>query len=229
MCSRLVRIRSTCGQAFIELTIVLPIMLILGFGAVEFGNAFRSTFVLTHVTREAGSLASRQPGTKGTTTWANSLNSDLLAVINSATPVINNSGSGATGPNQYNLIYSQIEWNTSLPACDYNLDNTLGLGCLGTIAGVPDRYRIRRSNSGWAGSVTWTYGSLGSASKIGNNAECACKKLPEVKQLSTQGLTLHVIELYYNYAPLKLTTLQNFLGNSILGILYRRSVFMDRV
>jgi len=95
--------------------------------------------------------------------------------------------------------------------------------------GQPDNYRIRRSNTGWTGNVTWQYGSLSWNSNLGNDGECAYLLLPEVKNLSAQGLVLHVIEVFYDYAPSKLTPVEGFIGALAPGIFYRKTVFMDVV
>jgi TadE-like protein len=210
-------IRSNRGQSLIELTFIIPILIALGFGVIEASNMINSYLVLTHLTREASNLASREQGIKGTTQWAAKVNADLNTVITKAAPVINLGGSGPKGPNQFRVYYSMIEWDVGPGPC--------GGGPIGS--GAPDNYRIRRSNTGWTGSVTWAYGALGQSSQIGADGDCAYVALPEVKNLTTQGLTLHVVEVFYDYAPSKLTPIQNFVAAFTTGIFYRRSVFMD--
>lgn len=207
--------RSSRAQALVELTLTLPLLIILGLGVIEFSNMVNAYLVLTHLTREAANLVSREPGKKGTLTWADSINADLDTVINSASPVLNTTGTGPTGPSQWRVIYSMIEYT--------------GSACPGDPlpSGESDNYRIRRSNSGWDGSVDWEDGELSEPSKIGENGDCASAKLPEVKQLSTKGLTLHVVEVFYDYAPSKLTPVQNFIGTFVPSIFYTRTVFMD--
>jgi hypothetical protein len=144
--------------------------------------------------------------------WATEINDALDTVISNAAPVIKTTG---TGPNQWKFIYSMIEWNAAT-SCGFLSDGV-----------TPDRYRIRRSNSGWAGSVDWEDGSLLQLSNIGEDGECASIKLPEVKQLSAINLTLHVVEVLYDYAPSQLTPAQNFIGALVPGIFYRKTVFTD--
>lgn len=219
---------STQASALIELAVILPVVLMLAFGAYEFGHAINSSVVLSHLTREAGNVLSREPTTIGSTTWATAINGNLVTVIDAAIPVVNRSGSGPTGPQQFNVIYSLVEWRADLPVCDRNLNITLPMSCLGNIAnGSQDRYRVRRSNTGWAGSVTWTYGSLGRTSRMGADGTCACAKLPQIKQLTTQGLYLHIVETFYDFSAVRLTPLHRFIGDTILGELYRRSVYMQ--
>jgi Flp pilus assembly protein TadG len=200
------------------MTFIIPILIGLGFGVIEVTNMINSYLVLTHLTREAVNLTSRESGIKGSSAWATDINTDLSTVIGQASPVINPGGTGSTGPNQYKIYYSMVEWRTDLSTCGANLAN-----------GQPDRYRIRRSNTGagWTGSVTWQYGSLSQSSRIGNDGDCAYLALPEVKNLSTQGLYLHVMEVFYDYGASRLTPAQAFITALTPGLFYRRSVFMD--
>jgi Flp pilus assembly protein TadG len=211
-------IRSTRAQALVELTLMIPMLIALGLGVVEVGNMINSYLVMTHLTREAANVASRQPGTKGSTQWANNINSGMNQAINAASPVINLAGTGPTGPGQFRVYYSTVQYT--------------GVACGGgpIAGGQPDNYHIVRSNqAGWTGSVTWQYGSLGQASQVGADGTCAYLTLPEVKNLSTSGIILHVVEVFYDYGPSKLTPVQNFIGVLAPGIFYRRSVFMDPV
>jgi len=212
-------LRSQKGQSLVEMTFGIPMLIGLGFGVIEIGNMINSYLVLTHFTREATNIVARQPGVKGSTQWATSVNTDLNAVISKASPVINPTGSGARGPDQFKIYYSMVEWNTAAGAC--------GGGPMAN--GQPDNYRIRRSNTGWTGNVTWQYGSLSQTSNLGNDGDCAYLLLPEVKNLSTQGLVLHVIEVFYDYTPSKLTPVEGFIGALAPGIFYRKTVFMDVV
>ena len=205
---------SSRAQALVELALALPLLLVLSLGAIEVSNMINSYLVLTHLTREAANLVSRKPGIKGSVSWATEINDALDTVISNAAPVIKTTG---TGPNQWTFIYSIIVWVPApTPDCGLLSDGI-----------TPDRYRIRRSNSGWAGSVDWEDGSLSQLSNIGEDGECASIKLPEVKQLSAINLTLHVVEVFYDYAPSQLTPAQNFIGALVPGIFYRRTVFTD--
>ena len=207
--------RSARAQTLVEMTLIIPLLIALGLATIEVGNIINAYLVLTKLTREAANLNSREPGIKGTPKWANEINGNLDTVINSASPVIS---TGGAGPNQWKVYYSMIVWNPELGPC--------GGGPIAN--GDPDRYRIMRSNPPeWTGSVTWEYGSLAQTSKVGDHGACAADELPEVKELSTQGLTLHMVEVFYDYAPSKLTLAENFIGNFIPGIFYRRTVFPD--
>lgn len=213
-------LHSKAGQSLVEMTFGIPMLIALGFGVVEMGNMIHSYLVLSHLSREAANVVSRETGIKGSPQWAASINADLDRVIDKAAPVINATASGPRGPSQYKIYYSMVEWN-----------NSSGVPCPGAdlANGQPDHYRIRRSNTNWAGNVTWEYGTLNQSSSVGSDGDCAYLKLPEVKNLSTQGLELHVVEVFFNYAPSKLTPVEAFIGALTPGIFYRRTVFMDVV
>lgn len=207
------------GQSLVEMTLIVPMLVGIGFAVIETCNMINSYLVLTHLTREAANIASREGGVKGTTAWTSAVNADLAMVIGKASPVIKPSGTGSMGPSQFKIYYSMVEWNPAPGACAGGPMKN----------GQPDNYRIRRANTGWAGSVDWQYGTFNQASAVGNDGDCAYVKLPEVKNLSTQGLTLHVVEVFYDYAPSKLTPVEAFIGVLAPGIFYRRTVFMDVV
>jgi Flp pilus assembly protein TadG len=209
-------IRCNRAQALVELTLMLPMLLALGLGVAEVGNMINSYLVMTHLTREAANLASRTPGIKGLSQWATDIDNGLNAVITAASPVI--STTGTPGPTQWKVYYSMIEWDPAGGPCGAPL-----------AGGQPDNYRIRRSNTGWSAALTWEFGSLTSSSQIGADGDCASNTLPEIKNLSTSGIVLHVVEVFYDYAPSKLTPAQNFIGALVPSIFYRRSVFMDVV
>jgi hypothetical protein len=162
-------------------------------------------------------LAARQPGIKGSTQWATNINNGLTAAITAANPVIRLTGTPPTGPNQFKVYYSMVEYKPALGACGAPI-----------ASGQPDFYHITRSNTVYP-TVTWEYGSLGQPSQVGAHGDCAYLALPEVKNLSTSGIVLHVVEVFYDYAPSKLTPVQNFIGVLAPGIFHRQSVFMDVV
>jgi Flp pilus assembly protein TadG len=213
----LTRLRSNRGQSLVELSIIAPLLITLGFGVIEAGNIINSYLVLTHLTREAANLVSRETGIKGSTEWATKVNTDLSTVISNATPVINLSGVNPRGPEQFRVYYSMVEWDPSPGACPG-----------GNIAsGAADNYRIRRTNAGWTGTVTWDYGTLNQGSSVGAHGACAYLTLPQVKTLATSGLRLHIIEVFYDYTPSRLTPAHALIGALAPSIYSKRSVFMD--
>jgi hypothetical protein len=192
-------------------------LIVLGFGVIEAGNIINSYLTLTHLTREAANLVSRETGIKGSTEWVTKVNSDLNTVLSNGAPTINLTGTGPRGPSQFKVYYSMVEWDTAPGACPG--------GPIGS--GAADNYRIRRNNTGWSGSVVWEYGALSQSSGIGTHGTCAYLTLPEVKNLVTSGLRLHIIEVFYDYTPSRLTAAHALIGALAPGLYSRRSVFMD--
>jgi Flp pilus assembly protein TadG len=196
---------------------ITPLLILLGFGVIEGSNIINSYLVLTHLTREAANLVSRESGNKGSSEWATKINSDLNTVISNATPVINLNGTNPRGPAQFRVYYSMVEWDPSAGICPG-----------GNIAsGAADNYRIRRTNAGWTGNVTWNYGTLNQASGVGAHGTCAYLTLPQVKNLTTSGHRLHIIEVFYDYTPSRLTAAHALIGAFGTGIYSKRSVFLD--
>src|SRR2546427_8344559 len=95
--------RSRRGQALIELTLTLPLLIVLGLGAIEFGNMINAYLVLTHLTREGANLTSREDGTKGTSAWKDKINADLQAAVDAASPIIT-----STNLTQWKVTYSMV-------------------------------------------------------------------------------------------------------------------------
>jgi hypothetical protein len=86
-------LRSTSGQSLVELTLIVPFMLLLVFGVVEVGSVISTYLTLTHTTREGANLASR--GTKP--------DDALAAIILAAAPTIRNDNLA-----QWKIIYTKI-------------------------------------------------------------------------------------------------------------------------
>jgi Flp pilus assembly protein TadG len=218
-------IRCNRGQALIEFAVILPLLIVLCFGVVEFANMISAYLVLTHLSSEGANLVAREAGAKGSSTWTTKINSDLGLIVKAASPVIK-----STNRDQWKVIYTEVVWDSTQPAC------TAG----GNLAnGSADYYRIKRSNVGWTDAVTWNYGGLSQSSKIGtdpgtqSSGDCASASTTDtnwnasIKALTTTGLTFHVVEVFYDYAPSKLTPVQNFIGGFVPGIFYSKSVYMD--
>jgi len=115
-------LRSTNGQSLVELTLIVPLMLLMVYGVIEVGSIISTYLTLTHTTREGANLASR--GTDPSDA--------LAAVIAAAAPTIRNDNLG-----QWKIIYTKI-----VPApppappciaapCDYVVEEQLTQGSLG--------------------------------------------------------------------------------------------------
>jgi hypothetical protein len=109
--------RSKKGQSLVELTLIVPLMLLLVYGVVEVGSAISTYLTLSHTTREGANLASR-----GTAP-----NTALDAIIAAAAPTIRSDNLG-----QWRVIYSRLIQKpgsppcslTPPPPCIYIIDNT---------------------------------------------------------------------------------------------------------
>lgn len=200
------------GQALIELTLILPFLVALSLAVIEFGNVIYNYLLLTHLAREGANITSREPGVRGSATWATKVNADLNRVVNSADPVLRSANSAT-----WRVTYSMVVWNPAIDCGKLSDGKTT------------DSFVIERNGTaaGWVNPV-WTYGALPvtNNSKIGADGVCANTTLPDVASL-TQGQTLHVIETFYEYTPNRLTPVENFIGAVVPDILYSRSVFMD--
>jgi hypothetical protein len=196
--------RDQKGQALVELALILPLLLLLAFGTIEFSNMIDINLALTHVTREGANLTSRDR----TLTEAE-LQGYLDTVINAAKPVLCPDSAGCTtNVSKYFVIYSRVVYNPALGACGANLDN-----------GLPDNYRIRRLG-------TWTKGSFSQQSKIGNDGDCAdAGELGTSIKSMADGQIFHVVEAFYNYSGGAITPVQSVLGFALPNMFYDRTIF----
>jgi len=109
------------GQTLVELTLILPLMLLLVYGVVEVGSAISTYLTLTHTAREGGNLTSR--GTDP--------DDALDAIITAADPTMSASNTG-----QWRIIYSRIVQAPGVPCppgtpCDYVVEDQIIRGALG--------------------------------------------------------------------------------------------------
>jgi TadE-like protein len=103
------------GQSLIELTLIVPIMLLLVYGVVEVGSIISTYLTVTHTTREGANLTSR--GTDP--------NTALNAIITAAASTLRNDNQA-----QWRVIYSRLRQKpgtacspTAPPACTYIVDD----------------------------------------------------------------------------------------------------------
>ena len=112
-------LRSTSGQSLVELTLIVPFMLLMVYGVVEVGSVISTYLTLTHTTREGANLTSR-----GTLP-----NTALDAIIASAAPTIRNNNLG-----QWRVIYSHLIQNppchARLKPCTYEVESQIIRGSL---------------------------------------------------------------------------------------------------
>ena len=100
------------GIAALELALILPILLVLVFGIIDFGRLIRARLIVTNVSREGGSLASRSI----------SSGNDLLNMLRSSGTPLDFNGSGriyvsriragtSNNPKPYIDTSNQLPWS----------------------------------------------------------------------------------------------------------------------
>jgi hypothetical protein len=112
-------LRSNKGQTLIELTLIVPLMLLMVYGVVEVGSVISTYLTLTHTSREGANLTSR--GTDP--------DDALDAIIAAANPTIGNGN-----PTQWRIIYTSIVQAPGAPCpqapCDYVVEEQIIRGSL---------------------------------------------------------------------------------------------------
>lgn len=194
------------GQALVELTLILPMLLTLTLGAVELANIIYTYQIMHHLAAQGASMASRiTPPTTPT---------DLMnKVIDAACPTISQgSPPPATCPpenlSKWRVIYTQMGPDTSQPNPQpYVVTEQRVMGA-GT---VDDSKRICASCG--LGAIYTCDAATGG---------CATPNVPNIATIGS-GQSLYAFEVFYDYSPI--TVLGNFVGDTFATRLYERSIF----
>ena len=101
------------GVAAVELALILPLLLMMAFGIIDFGRLIRANLIVTNVSREGGSMASR--GFRS--------GDDLLKMLQSSGTPLDLNGSGR-------IYVSRIRAGTSRTAPNPSIDPQLAKGNL---------------------------------------------------------------------------------------------------
>lgn len=187
------------GQALIELTLIVPLMVLLAFGAIEVGSVISTYLTLTHTTREGANLASRGGGMPIDLNGANYNTPDdvLDTIISAASPTLS-----AANAAQWRVIYSKVVRSDKAcnpgEACEYIVDTD------------PGGQVIR--------------GNLNQQSTLGppNGPPIPSTVLPGIENIR-DSQTFHVVEIFFDYAPNVIT----FVGKAINTDFYDRTIFTD--
>jgi len=107
------------GIAAVELALILPLLLILVFGIIDFGRLIQASLIVTNVSREGGSMASR--GFKSGV--------DLLSLLQSSGTPLDLDGLGK-------IYVSRIKAGTSGAAANPSIDQQLSKGGLGISSNI---------------------------------------------------------------------------------------------
>jgi len=195
------------GQALTEVGLILPFLLLLALGVIEVSNMIDTYLVLTHLTREGANMTSRQTEP-----------SDALdAIIDSSCPLISD-GPPCPPANlgEWRIIYSKIG-----PAVPDDCVSASNPGNNGSCPYIIQE-QIARGLSGVDGSKRICPGcGLGDFTCSGES----CPEPSNVPNIDLIGVgqTLHVIEAFYDYAPI--TPVGSFLGFLLADTFYERAIF----
>jgi hypothetical protein len=116
------------GIAALELALILPILLVLVFGIIDFGRLIRARLIVTNVSREGGSMASRSVSSPNDVL-------NILTMLQASGKPLDLNGSGR-------IYVSKIKAGTSITTPDPYIDTSLSksrgsLGYPSRIGGGP--------------------------------------------------------------------------------------------
>ena len=203
------------GQALVELTLILPMLLALTLGAVELSNIIYTYQVMHHLTAQGANIAARlseQPPSTPPTTFSDVVNK----VIDASCPTIRQplaSLPNCSPPNDsvWRVIFTRIGPDTINPTQYVVLDQIV----VGE-AEIDDAKRI----CGECGLGTIT------------NCTTSCippNNVPNIDKIVESGQALFAFEVFYDYTPI--TVLGNFEkllgtgGDTFKSKFYERSIF----
>jgi hypothetical protein len=195
------------GQALVELTLILPMLLTLTLGAVELSNMIYTYQVMHHLTAQGASMASRL--TPGVT-----VEEVINKVIDAACPIISQ---GSLSPNctdsnasRWRVIYTELGPDTSAPGPNFP-------------------YVVLHQRVRGAAEVVSSKRICDSCGLVDLDCtpapETQCPRPNNVPNLDGigSGQSLYAFEVFYDYSPI--TVLGNFVGDTFTGKFYERSIF----
>ena len=199
------------GQALVELTLILPMLLTLTLGAVELSNMIYTYQVMHHLTAQGASMASRL--TPGIT-----LDDVINKVIAASCPLISAGpppeSCPASNATKWRVIFTEMGPDTSVagPNPPYVVLNQIVRGA----AEVSSSKRICASCSLVDFTCDPTSGCV-----TPNN-------VPNIDKIGS-GQSLFAFEVFYDYSPITvLGDLEKILGSAVstfAGKFYERSIF----
>ena len=197
------------GQALVEITLILPMLLTLTLGAVELGNLIYTYQILHHLVAQGASMASRVTPPTTVTDLVNK-------VIDASCPTISQGAPPpATCPpdnsTKWRVIYTQIETDPS--ATGPNPPYVVVCQIVRGGAQVISSKRVCTS-CGLA--------DVNPTCDAATPTNISPDNIPNIADIGS-GQTLFVFEVFYDYSPI--TFLGNFVGNTFAGTLYERSIF----
>ena len=206
------------GQAIVELTLILPMILTLTLGAVELSNMIYAYQVMHHLTAQGANMAARiseQPPSNPPLTFQEQVNNLMNKVIDASCPTIRRTSAtlpNCSSPNEskWTVIYTQIGPDTSQPdPKPYVIVCQIVKGT----AQVTDSKRVCTSCG---------LGDINPTCNTSTPSSIAANNVPNIATINS-GQTFHSFEVFYDYSPI--TVLGNFAGATFAGKLYERSIF----
>jgi hypothetical protein len=199
------------GQALVEITLILPMLLTLTLGAVELSNLIYTYQVMHHLAAQGASMTARLDPPAGVSA-DDYLREVINGIIGAACPTISQGQPPANciNPNQpkWRVIYTEIGPD-SANTPPYGVVNQIVRGA----ADVDNAKRIC-ANCGLDDFVT-------KCSPPGCTPPSA---VPNMANITAGGqYSFYAVEVFYDYSPI--TVLGNFIGQTFAGKLYERSIF----
>ena len=194
------------GQALVELTLILPMLLTLTLGAVELSNMIYTYQVMHRLTAQGANMAAR-------ITPPTTLDDVMNGVIDASCPIISRGPvTVATCPPsnavKWRVIYTQMGPDTSQPNPQpYVVIEQRVVG-----AGSVDSTKRICASCGLAATYTCDPAAGG----------CITPNVPSIGSIGS-GQSLYAFEVFYDYSPI--TVLGNFVGDTFAGRFYERSIF----
>jgi TadE-like protein len=198
--------RCSRGQALVELTLILPVLLTLTLGAVELTNIIYTYQVMHHLTAQGANMAARL-------TPPTTIDDVINGVIDASCPIISRGPLAvATCPPsnavKWRVIYTKMGPDPTAvdPASAPYVVLTQRVPVAG--AGTVDNAKRICGDCG-VGSFDCT-------------TSCPTPNVPNIDKIGS-GQNLYAFEVFYDYVPI--TVLGNFVGDTFRANLYERSIF----
>jgi hypothetical protein len=196
------------GQALVEITLILPMLLTLTLGAVEISNMIYTYQVMHHLAAQGASMTARLTTPAG-------VNSDdylrevIDKVIGAACPTISQGQPPANCPaanlEKWRVIYTEIAPDPS---------NTPPYGVTYQI--VKGTGEVDTSKRICQGCDLADFPSRCTTNCIRPSA------VPNMATIAT-GQSFYAVEVFYDYSPI--TVLGNFVNGTFSGKFYERAIF----
>jgi len=184
------------GAAVVELAIILPLLLLLGFGVFEYSRSILTKNIIVNMSREGANLAARTQETPQTIMTAIASTADSLNM-------------GANG-----MIYlTEVT----------GVDDGTGTNTVNPIVQEQDRYvngGYAASSRVWGDCSSWTDGKCAvSGAPVADLEGDGAGTYSGIELSLNDGQTVYAVEVFYNYTPIISYVMKNNLE------IYSRNIF----